>query len=361
MRNSGRGGPFARMSNARATARFHTMRLHLQAFLVSVFSLVATGLGQNYYIPDNAANAGTCNAIPLGGTSTSFTNQKFQMVIPRTDLGNLPALVTGLGFAACGNGDHTYGQLVVRLDHYPANLGGVLSTTFANNISAAAVTVLSATDYTWRTQADTWNEIGLQNYFVFNGVDDLLLEIEATGSQWQAIPSTATSAAFRRDVRPRLYSSFTGTAPATGTLSNAAIKVEVSSLMARLSTYGRSCLAGMYHSFAGSAQLGQSLAFELRGAPANTLTVLLTGLNNPLVFPMELSMFGMPGCYQYFGAAASVAVVADGTGFSTLAATVPQSTSLLGAQFLSQYAALSATANPTGAVTSNFGRVVVGN
>lgn len=337
------------------------MKLHLHASFTAALCLASGLLGQNYYIPDNAANAGSCNVIPLGGTPTSFTNQKFQMVIPRADLGSLPALVTGLGFAACGNGDHTYGQLIVRCDHYPANLGGVLSTTFANNISPAAVTVLSATDYTWRTQADSWNEIGLQNYFVFNGTDDLLVEIEAIGSQWQAIPSTLTSSAFRRDARPRLYSSYTGTAPATGTLSNAAIKIEVSSLMARLSTHGRSCLTGMYHSFAGSAQLGQSLGFELRGAPANTLTVLLTGLNNPLVFPMELSMFGMPGCYQYLGVAASVAVLADGTGFATLSATVPQSTSLLGAQFLSQYAALSASSNPTGAVTSNYGRVMVGN
>ena len=332
------------------------MKLHHLAPLCLATALV----GQNFYIPDSVANAGTCNVIPLGGTATSFTNQKFQMVVPRTDLGSLPALVTGLGFAACGTGDHTYASLTVRLDHYPASNGGVLSTTFANNISAAAVTVLSATDYTWRTLADSWNEIGLQNYFVFNGVDDLLVEIDAVGSQWAAT-GTPTSSSFRRDVRPRLYSSYTGTAPSTGTLSNAAIKVEVSSLMARASTYGRSCRSGMYHSFTGSAQLGQSLGFELRGAPANSLTVLLTGLNNPLLYPVELSTVGMPGCFQYFNPASSVAAVADASGLASLTAAVPQSTSLLGALFLSQYAALDPAANATGAVTSNFGRVMVGN
>jgi hypothetical protein len=117
----------------------------------------------------------------------------------------------------------------------------------------------------------------------------------------------------------------------------------------------------MYHSFTGSAQLGQSIGFELRGAPLNSLTALLTGTNNPLVFPIELSSVGMPGCYQYLGASSSVVAIADATGLASLTAGVPTSTSLLGAQFLSQYAALDPAANATGAVTSNFGRVVVGN
>lgn len=117
----------------------------------------------------------------------------------------------------------------------------------------------------------------------------------------------------------------------------------------------------MYHSFTGSAQLGQSLGFVLNGAPANSLTVLLTGINNSQMSPMELSFLGMPGCYQYFNPASSVAAVADASGLASLTAAVPQSTSLLGAQFLSQYAALDPVANATGAVTSNFGRVVLGN
>jgi hypothetical protein len=139
-------------------------------------ALVAGGLSaQNYYVPDNAAGLGTCNVIAFGSTTSSstFYTAIMQQIVTAADLGNQPGLVTGLGFAACASGKGRFGSLQVVMDLLPPN--STLSTTFANNLTPAAVTMLDARDYVWHTTAHSWMEIGLQTFFVYDGTSDLVI------------------------------------------------------------------------------------------------------------------------------------------------------------------------------------------
>src|SRR5262249_29745462 len=145
--------------------------------LVSVL-FAASAAAQFWYVPNNAANVGTCNVIPFGSTTTSstFATAKYQTIVGAADLGNLPGLITGLGFAVCApTGKAHYQSIEIVMDHIGP--GSTLGTTFASNLTPNAVTVLQANDYTWHVTADSWIEIGLQNYFVYDGVSDLVVQV----------------------------------------------------------------------------------------------------------------------------------------------------------------------------------------
>ena len=182
------------------------------ALLVFLF---ASGLcAQSYYIPDNLANSGTCNVIPFGSTtpSGSFYTCITQRIVTAADLGNVPGLITGLGFASCGTGKSRFTSLQVVMDHAPANT--TLSSVFANNLTPNAVTVLDVTNYAWHVTANQWMEIGLQDYFVYDGTSDLVIQIIAN-------QSTSPAGFHRSATRPRVYATgWTGTPPLTGTLSS---------------------------------------------------------------------------------------------------------------------------------------------
>src|SRR5687768_17010216 len=86
-----------------------------------------------YFIPDNQAAAGTCNVIPFGDSSTSsptWSNQKYQTLIPAAALGNRPGLICELAFAPYGTGMREFATIKIQMDTTTATS---LSTTFAAN------------------------------------------------------------------------------------------------------------------------------------------------------------------------------------------------------------------------------------
>lgn len=326
--------------------------------LAALCAFAATVTAQNFYLPDNVASAGNCNVIPLGGSSSgAFTNQKYQQLVLASDLGGVPNLITGLGFAPCRTGVNHFDTIKVVLDHTTAT---TLSTTFAANLTANAVTVLDAVDYDWNTPtAHTWQELGLQDFFVYNGTDNVVVEITTTGS------SCATS--HHVGNRQRVYSiSWSGTPPATGSTDNAALKLEVGMLMARLSSHGRGCRGSNQqvpaHTVTGVPQLGQPLAFDVANALPTSVVFLGLGFGaHRAPFPIDLGVVGMPGCLTYFSPAGLVAFVTDNAGVASLPLAVPNNSGMLGMRMYSQWICLDPNANPGGAATSNYIRIQVGN
>src|SRR5262245_2196451 len=133
------------------------------------------------YAPDNVANAGTCNVIPFGDAagSASWTNQKYQMLVPAASISSAPYWIQELGFAPCASGLRSFSSLTIIMDHY---VGGSLTTTFAANLSANAVKVLDVRDYDWQNVQDAWNPIGLQRPFLLiPQLGDLVIDIEVRG------------------------------------------------------------------------------------------------------------------------------------------------------------------------------------
>lgn len=328
--------------------------MHHHALLCA--TLVALPLAaQNWYVPDNLATIGTCNVIPFGQPAPgSFSYSKMQTRCTAADLGNVSGVITGLAFAACNTGRAHYDRLEIVLDHIPA--AQALSTTFAANLTASAVAVLDATNYTWHHTANGWNEVGLQNIFVYNGTDDLLVEITATNG--------IAPGGVRRDTRQRIYwIGAAGPAPATGTSSASASKIEVSMLTARASRYGDGC-PGSNGSpqigFTGVPQLGTTFSIDLQNGVPTGLGVLVAGTTNAGPFPLDLGFLGMTGCLAYTDLLATGIVLLDGAGAGSFSLPLP-ATLGAGILFYAQYACLDPAANPFGLTSSDYGRILVGN
>ena len=328
------------------------MRLKtLAAFLITTTPAFA----QNWYIPDNDPTTGAVNVIPFGGGSStsSFYNCKMQVRATAAELGSTANLITGVAFACAGTGVASYDALEIVIDHIPSNQA--LSATFSGNLTANAQTVLSGTDYKWHVTANTWNEVGLQNYFVFNGVDDVIIQITSTNG--------TSPAGMRRGTNQRLYwFSNAGTPPATGSLGNSATKFEVSMLTARASTYGAGC-AGSNGTpelkFSGSSQVNSVLNTDLTNGVPNGFAFLIAGFANQAPYPLDLSVINMPGCYLYTDLIFTSLIALDATGAGSLPLAIPATGT--GFLYYTQYACLDASANALGITMSNYGRVLTGN
>jgi hypothetical protein len=324
--------------------------------------LLVAGLcnAQTFYVPDNQANAGTCNVIPFGSTtsSSSFYTCLMQQMYTAADLNNQAGLITGLEFAPCGNGASRFNRLQVVFDLLPA--GSTLSATFANNVTPTATTVLDTTNYVWQTTSNTWMEIGLQVPFVYDGVSDLVVQILSDGG-------TSPAGFHRSATRPRVYATnWTGSPPPSGTLSlTTGQKLGISMLVAKASLYGEGCIGtnGQRPGFAlsGSPQLGQTQNLDLARAPANGIAFLVAGFGNGAPFPAELGSLGMPGCYQYFSPISTQLGLTDGSGTALSALAVPGDPSLAGVLIYAQWACLDLGANALGITTSDYARILLGN
>jgi hypothetical protein len=325
----------------------------MRATTLLALVLASSAYAQNWHVPDNLPAAGPCNVVPFGQVGGAYT--KFQTRCTAADLGAAANQITGLGFASCASGRVHCDQIEIVLDHIPA--AQPLSTTFANNLTPAAVTVLSATSYTWNVVADVWCEIGLQHAFAYNGVDDLVVQITVSNG-------STPSSGFHRGTRERIW--WLGSAappPATGTSDLGAAKIEVSMRMARTSSHGDACTgtAGpTRHDLVGSAQPGGALSFALANGAPNNIAALVVGTTISAPFPVALGSIGMPNCTSYTDAAVVLPVLLDVAGAGAFAWTIP-SAAPIGVVFYSQFVCLDAGANALGATTSNYGRAFVGN
>jgi hypothetical protein len=326
--------------------------------LLLLMALAGPAFAQDYYIPDNDASTGTSNTIPFGSSlaGSSSQNCRMQMRATAAQLGGLPNVITGLSYASAATGAATYGSLTIVMDHIPS--AQALTTTFANNLTANAVTVLSAPNYTWNVTANTWNEVGLQNFFTWNGVDDVLIDITTSQGFYPSGGVRRTSSL------QRLFTtSATGPLSATGSLSNTGLKFEVSMLTARTSTYGKGCVGSNGTpklDFSGSAQVGGVLSIDLQNGVPNGIAMVVLGLTNAAPLPLELGFLDMPGCYLFIDLPVTDAILLDGIGAGSYPISLAPSAMWFGFLFYAQFACLDPAANLFGFTSSSYGRVVVG-
>jgi hypothetical protein len=342
------------------------MRICLLAAAASC--LAATVPAQAWYIPNSSPTGVACNVIPFGDLVPSATwgNQKYQTIVMASDLGSTAGIITGLGFSPCGSGDRDFDAIQIVMDHIPAATT-TLSTVFASNLTPNAVTVLNATNFTWRQFGNTWTDIGLQSFFVFNGVDNLVIDVTLFNSRGNQGTPPITVSGMNRETRQRVYAfGWSGTPPVpplSGNTDMAALKMEITMLMARTSLHGRGCPQSNGvrpdHTYTGTPQLGQPMSFDLGGALPNSVAVLAVGTYTGIPFPMDLASYGFPGCFAYFAIANTVVAVASPAGTASVPVTVPSSTGLVGGRLYSQYFCLNP--NTSALTSSNYGQLLIGN
>jgi hypothetical protein len=317
--------------------------------ILCVASLTASLSAQSFYIPTNTPTVGTANAFPF-----NTTDMRYQALIRATELNSTPAVITGFSLAPAASGTLAYGPVTMKMAHLASP---TLSTTFDTNLAAGAVTTMDVPAFVWPVTINTWMDVDLQTPFVYNGVDNLVVEFLVT--------ARVTGASMRRDAtNQRVYlGNYTGQLTGTdGGLT--AFKMRVITGDASTGTFGRGCVGSNALTptvnFTGTAQLGQTLNHNLANALPNALCVGVFGFTSAPPFPIDLTIIGLPGCKAYIDGVVTLGAVADGAGAATIGIAIPASPGLVGAVLYSQWAALDGLV-AGGLTTSNYGRALVGN
>jgi hypothetical protein len=283
--------------------------------------------------------------------SADWTNQRYQTILRRGELG--PAgTITGLAFAPKSTGLHYNSSLLIRMSHVPA--GHTLSGTFATNLPTP-VTVLDSTTHVQHTVIDTWQEIGLNSAFSYNGTSDVVVDIVARGNLH------TSPAAYHNDPdRDRVFAyGWTGSAPASGTTSSTAgLRMRVSFNCADGEDYGTSC-GPLNASHTGTGARGTTFRFTLADAIPSTLAFCVLGLGNSAPNPVSLTPFGFTNCEVWSDAANTTAVVTNLSGAANLALSVPNVAAYDGIRVYGRWAQLNVT-QPGGITFSNYTRMIVG-
>jgi hypothetical protein len=288
----------------------------------------------------------------LGG---SWTNQRYQTVVRRGDLG-WSGTITGLAFAPAATGMHWNSSLTVRMSHVPA--GWALSDTFSQNLPNP-VTVLGTSDHWWPVTGEQWNEIGLTNTFAYDVRYDLVVDIVAMGNDMSAAPE-----GFHRvetGDQPRVYAyGWTGRVPATASGNDdAGTKIRLQFGCADGSVYGKSC-GRMRAGVVGQPILGEEYGFSVSFARGRSAVFLNLGLDNgPPLYPWNLSALGYTDCYFWHDILTTVGATANTLGSASIRYTVPNSSSLVGLRLYGQWLQPNSSL-PGGWSFSNYARALHG-
>lgn len=315
---------------------------------------------QSFSVPDANAASGSCDAVPFGGSS-HWSNQRMQFVVPSASLGNARAAIQGIAFAPCGTGIYQHARLRVVFAHVPS--GQSLSSTFATNLGAAVgtpVTVLDATGHAWQARQNQWSEIGIARRFDYDGVSDLLIEVEARGSSYfsngPGNPGMRSTVGRSRVAFNR--SSPWATPPAVGSLSTLAPKVQIRASVASSSVHGGGC-NGVTLGFRGVPSIGGSFDVQLSGAPPFSVAIGVLGYTVGPPYPISLGILGLPQCSLRTDPIAEFSrVAADLSGTATATMAVPNDAGVAGLRFFAQWAVVDYNFALLG--VSNFGRIVLG-
>lgn len=335
----------------------------LATTLLLAGSLLAPAAAQCHGIPDNVTNSGGCNVIPFGDAdpkSASWSNQLYQTLVLASDLNNQAGLVTGLSFAPCGSGLRQFQRLTIRMGHCSS---ATMSTTFANNFTTPAQTVLDVRDFHWPNVANVWNRMPLETPFVYvPQLGNLLIEIHVEG-----VGMPGGTNGMNTGARPRMYArSWTGSPPPTGTLgSSAAVKLEVCLGTAGTATFGAGCLGSNQQApkldYTGSSKMGQTLSIDISAAAGVNPFVVLFGNTVAPPLPVQLDALGMPGCRMYTNVLLSLGAATNASGAGSLPVPVPNDPALTGVLLFNQGVVFDKAANALGLVATNGGQFVVGN
>lgn len=307
---------------------------------------------QSFYLPSDTPGTGTANAFPFG-----TNDMRYQALILASDLNNTPAIITGFAVAPSNTGVRSFRSVTMRMAHLPAS---VLSTTFDQNLAAGATTTMDVVDWHWHLTANTWNVVDMQQAFLYNGVDNVVVEFIVIGS------SGVSGQARRDSSRQRVYRTGYTNQPDGTDGGLTAFKMRLIVGDANIATYGIGCVGSNTLSptldLAGTGQLGTSLDVRLGSALPNTPVVLHFGLSTAgPIFPLDLGPLGATGCTMNTDAFVSLGMASDASGNALLSGGVPPFPALTGSTIYFQWICVDGAANALGLTTSNYGRVQVGN
>ncbi len=310
--------------------------------LVFFFSGLLPSQTKYFYIPDSNAATGTANVIPFGTGSASWANQRCQFLLKKTFLPGKPGVVRSVGFAPAGSGTYLFKAVVLKLGH---NTSGTLGPTFAGSYSGPVFTVFNRAAFSWQVKANQWNRIPLSRPFVYNGKDNLVLDVLALGSDLN------TKGGFRRATEPRYYK--------VGVIPNASTGL-----------YGRGCPGSnkkvpVFNPYSYPWLGANFFRVGLDQAVSQAPSILFVGNRSTkfagLPLPFSLAFMGAPGCFLNTSIVFMNATSTTARGTAFVDMSIPNSPALEGLALYMQWAVFDKGANPAGLVTTRGLKARVGS
>lgn len=328
-----------------------------------------TGSNQTYSDANLTAAFGAATNTPFGGSpfsprvanvtlkylreDSSWVNQRYQTILRREDLRGAGP-ITGIAFAAATSQAHWNNTLLVRMANVPA--GTVLSTTFGTNLPAPT-TVLSASNHTWHTTADTWTDLGFQTPFVYNGTGDVVVDVIARGN----VASLAAGAFRSSPNQERVYDyGWTGAlAPTSGTYgATAGLRMRVHFHCATGTEFGTAC-GPMRNEHFGTGARGTTFYYDLYDAVPSSGAIVALGFQTTAPYPTSLSPYGLTNCFAFHDAASTVFRTTNASGFATHPIAAPSSAAFDGLKIFGQWYQPDAS-QPGGLTVSGYTRWQLG-
>lgn len=169
--------------------------------LWAVLILAAASWSDEIYVLDNQPSVGTCNGIPFYASPPEL---RYQMHIAATHLPARGCTITAVSSAPCSTSVFSATTFEMRMSHTTlAQPSGTFATNLPNPIA-----VLPAGPLVWQRTKDQWSSLTFVTPFVYNGVDNLTLEIRFRGAA--GAPSFDHVAAYTASGLFRLYALGTG-------------------------------------------------------------------------------------------------------------------------------------------------------
>lgn len=306
--------------------------------LLPLLALLAAALpGQSYYYsPDNNATTGSSNVIPFGnGTTGTWENQRAQFLFRAANLPGKPGLIRSIGFAPSGTGTYQFKAIVIRLGHNTT--GTLVNTGFMANYATPPQTVFNVYNVSWPVVAATWCRFPLSRPFIYNGTDNVTVDVAAIGSHLN------TKSGFRTGADPRAYKT-------------------AMTLAGDLKPFGLGCVGS--NAKTPTADLlcmplvgAQIFDVGVKDAPASGAAILLGGVSNTLFaslpLPLDLGFFGAKGCNLYTSIEFIGGALADPLGAALVPLAIPYDPTFHKVSVFFQWLLPDAAANPLGMITSD--------
>jgi hypothetical protein len=317
---------------------------------------VRTGTASDLPFAAPLASPRTANlSLRYQRAADRYTNQRYQTILRAADLGAGP--ITGLAFAACADGWHWSDSLQIQMAH--VRPGHRMSPTFAANLPSP-ITVLDARDRLWVLTGDTWNELGLQRAFPYDGVSDVVVDIVVRGNVHDGGAGFHADAAVPRAAAFGWSRSVPTTASGPDSaLDELGLRLRAQQGCADAARFGWSC-GRLRAGHAGLPRLGAAFAFTCEGAPAGGPAFLCIGLDSgPALYPLSLAPLGFRGCALFHDIIATQGVLTDRAGRGAFTYQLPYLTEAAGFVFYGQWVALDGLA-PDGVALSGYVRALCG-
>jgi len=326
------------------------------------------------YVPDNNAAVGTVNGFPFGNAGT-----RTQQIIPQSMIGSTPGLIQDLfvapnitsGTTGANDSEVVYGDIEIRM--------GITQLTTLTNTWATNCTN-PTTVYRGRLRVhftrNVWTPLGMPASYLWlplSPADNLVVDIITWSIVDRGVVPTGYCMSVHSGGLSRAYLINYGTTLSATSAGVDTYGVKLGFLFSDGNFVGHgggcpgsSTLAPTIGVAPGTwPQLGSVLDVRLSQGPIGIGAALVLGFNTQTIaglpLPLDLVLFGAPGCFAWHDSVATLPVVpTNATGDASQLIPIPNSAGLMSLRVYGTWLCIDPLANSLGATTSGYGTIIIG-